>query len=118
MSHTPGPWNAGRDLNGDLGVFAGEPPEGTEVLRDDMRPLAERQANAELMAKSPEMLEVCKAAYLLLRNLIDTESYGPTDDSDPADFPCDKDGDPWYQDAWELSEALKKVSSLIRIGGE
>lgn len=71
----------------------------------------EANANLHLMAAAPELLE---AAETLLANLIATEETGPNDVcAEEWDGPLDGDGCPWYQDVWNLREAIAKAT-----GGE
>lgn len=57
-----------------------------------------------------------QAADSVLRNAIDTGSFGPND-MDPeselsADYHRDEDGDYWYDDFWGLNQAIDELEAI------
>ena len=63
---------------------------------------------AKQFAAVPDLVE---AAECVLRNMIDSESYGPdpANVDDDNNWPCDEDGDLWYPDIWDLAQALNRM---------
>lgn len=61
MSHTSGPWECSRNSLGELSIW--RQSDGVHVLHSAGElPLAEREANGQLMSAAPDLLEACKAA--------------------------------------------------------
>jgi hypothetical protein len=61
-SHTPGPWHAVYDADGDCAIFDKQDELLAVTVGDPDIPLEEDEANADLMAAAPEMLEALEAA--------------------------------------------------------
>jgi len=81
MSHTPGPWETQSFGNGEAVVIANGSNRddvacicsvagGLGTVLEDNRDY-ESEANANLIAAAPELLEACKTAYNCLCNPID-----------------------------------------------
>jgi len=81
--HTPGPWKAPEHPSGEMGFVWQITPErphhrhacavGTVFRWGDL--LAESEANARLIAASPDLLAACKAAVEVISDL-DSEETG------------------------------------------
>jgi hypothetical protein len=54
-----------------------------------------------------------QAAESVLQNACDAEATGPEpqDVVDSDDFPRDEDGEPWFDDFWELMMALREIDA-------
>ena len=81
-THTPGPWQVSRNACGELAPF--DMDEGRSLLSCEVEnplPLAEREANAALIAAAPELLEALTA-------LVNWgwEHTSPCDDDSPNDL--------------------------------
>jgi hypothetical protein len=68
--HTPGPWFSAGPFGpveeiGDFSVDSQRGDHIAQIPRGIEMSFAERQANAHLIAAAPDLLQACKAAYLL-----------------------------------------------------
>jgi hypothetical protein len=82
LNHTPGPWNVHIHTENDacLNVIAGEATYAGSTTRADWiaeldntadKPFEEVQANALLLAASPDLLEACERAIRFIQNGIE-----------------------------------------------
>jgi len=61
QTHTPGPWNVGTGW-----IYAGDTPKGTKPICEGLPITPEGDANAQLIAAAPELLEACKGILAAL----------------------------------------------------
>ena len=65
MEHTPGPWTMGNIRPGDKEIIIEEPSVSVDYDDVDHK---EQEANAQLIAAAPELLEACKEASIVLKD--------------------------------------------------
>ena len=75
-NHTQGPWKVQKNQRGEWGVYT--PDERGPMLLNKVQMT---EANARLIAATPDLLEACKLASLLLRKLglakLNTMNFNP-----------------------------------------
>lgn len=95
VKHTPGEWRAEiggviRAIDPKVGIRCkrgvAQPQVALVVGLHEDRPEGERDANAKLIAASPDLLAGCKRANRLLDNLLKAVPWGDTFDLDIAEL--------------------------------
>ncbi|MNJ10723.1 hypothetical protein D3C77_48850 [compost metagenome] len=105
--HTPGPWTFERLRAGSIWAIQAGATCVAEIVRwatTDPAALAEREANARLIAAAPELLEA-------LERLL--EAYSSQMRSD-YDYP----GDPWTAEGRHDEDALQAIRTIAKAKGE